>query len=81
MPPGFLRVFMDKRQVFAYLDNEKLTFLNVGEAFRLPQTGRETRPLRCCVQHVFDKDTISGGRVVDEDMGHGANQFSCCGAR
>ena len=81
MPPGFLCVFMDKRQVFTYLDNEKLTFLNVGEAFRLPQTGRETRPLRCCVQHVFDKDTISGDWVIHKDVSYRTHQFSCCGAR
>ncbi len=39
------------------------------------------RPLRCSIQHVFNKDTVAGGGVVDEDMGDGDNQFSCCGAR
>ena len=30
--------------------------------------------LCCCVPHVFNKNAISGGGVVDEDMGHGANE-------
>ena len=28
------------------------------------------------VQHIFDKDAVAGGRVVDEDMGHRADQFA-----
>ena len=34
------------------------------------------RPLGCCIQHIFNKDAISGGGVVDEDMSNGAYQFS-----
>ena len=37
--------------------------------------------LCCRVEHVFDEDAVAGGGVVHEDVGHGANQFSCCGAR
>ena len=29
-----------------------------------------------CVQHIFDEDAIAGCGVVDQDMGHGADQFS-----
>ena len=32
--------------------------------------------LCCRVQHVFDKDAVAGGGVVDEDMSNGAYQFS-----
>ena len=34
------------------------------------------RPLCRCVQHVFNEDAISGGRIVNEDMSNGADQFS-----
>ena len=34
------------------------------------------RPLGCCVQHVFNEDAISGGRIVNKDMSNGAYQFS-----
>ena len=39
-------------------------------------------PNRCglclgrCVQHVFNKDAISGGRIVHKDMGDGADEFA-----
>lgn len=33
-------------------------------------------PLGCCVYQVFDEDAISGGGVVDKNVGHGANEFS-----
>ena len=32
--------------------------------------------LGCRIQHVFDKDAIAGGGIVDKDMGDGAHQFS-----
>ena len=32
--------------------------------------------LCCCVQHVFDEDAIAGGGVVDQDMGHGADELA-----
>ena len=34
------------------------------------------RPLGCRVQHVFNKNAISGGRIVNKDMSNGAYQFS-----
>ena len=33
------------------------------------------------IQHVFDEDTVAGGGVVNQDVGDGADMFSCCGAR
>ena len=33
-------------------------------------------PLCRSIQHVFDEDAISGGGVVDEDVGYGADKFS-----
>ena len=27
------------------------------------------------IQHIFDEDAISGGRIVNKDMGDGAHQF------
>ena len=35
---------------------------------------RET--LRSGVQHIFNENSVTGGGVIDEDMGHGANQFA-----
>ena len=32
--------------------------------------------LRRCVLHVFNKNAISGGRIVNKDMSNGAYQFS-----
>ena len=32
--------------------------------------------LGCCIEHIFDKNTISRGGVVNENVGHGANQFA-----
>ena len=32
--------------------------------------------LRRGVEHVFDENTISGGRIVDKDVGHRAHQFA-----
>ena len=32
--------------------------------------------LGCCIQHVFNEDAISGGGVVDEDVGDSADQFA-----
>ena len=28
------------------------------------------------VQHIFDKNAIAGGRIVDKDMSNGARQFA-----
>ena len=36
---------------------------------------------RCRVQNIFDKYPIAGSWIVHKNMGHGADQFSCCGAR
>ena len=33
-------------------------------------------PLCCRVQHVFNKDAVAGGGIVDEDMGHGTDEFA-----
>ena len=39
-------------------------------------------PIRCglclcrCVQHGFDEDAVARCGVVDENMGHGANQLA-----
>ena len=32
--------------------------------------------LCCRVQHIFDEYTISGGGVVDQHVGHGADEFA-----
>ena len=32
--------------------------------------------LGCSVQHIFNKDSVSGGRIVDKDVSNGADQFS-----
>ena len=32
--------------------------------------------LRCRVEHVFDEDTVTGGRIVNKDMGDSADQFA-----
>ena len=32
--------------------------------------------LPCRIRHIFDKDLVAHGRVVDEDMGHGADEFA-----
>ena len=46
------------------------------------KTGAKAPAFLCCsIYHIFDEDAISGGGVVDEDMGNSADQFSCCGAR
>ena len=28
------------------------------------------------IQHIFDKNAIAGGGVIDQDVGHGAHQFA-----
>ena len=33
-------------------------------------------PLCSCVQHIFYKSAIAGGRIVNEDMGDGADQLA-----
>ena len=32
--------------------------------------------LCCCVKHVFNEDSISGGRIVNKDMSNGAYQLA-----
>ena len=34
------------------------------------------RPLRRRVQHIFNEDAVTRGGVVDEDMGHGTDEFA-----
>ena len=34
------------------------------------------RPLRSSIQHILNKDAISGGGVIDQDMGDRAHQFT-----
>ena len=57
----------------------------------LPPAGEHSSPLRCVsflfvgaicdrllcrsIQHVFNEDAVSGGRVVHKDMGYRAYQF------
>jgi len=44
--------------------------------FQIRRAEHHPRPtLRCRVQHVFDKDPISGGGIVNKDMGHCAHQL------
>ena len=38
--------------------------------------GRETRPLRRGFEHIFNKNSIAGGGVVDQDVGNGADEFA-----
>ena len=33
------------------------------------------RPLGRGIQHIFNKNAVAGGGVVDEDMGHSADEF------
>lgn len=37
-----------------------------ASAFALPR----------CIQHIFDKDSVSLGRIVDEDVGDGADELA-----
>ena len=32
--------------------------------------------LPCRIQHIFNKDPVTLGWIVDEDMGHGADEFA-----
>ena len=32
--------------------------------------------LCCRIQHIFDEDAISGGRVVDKNVSNSADQFA-----
>ena len=48
--------------------NENPPFPNVGADI--------IRPLGCCIQHIFNEDAISGGWVVDQDVGHSADQLA-----
>ena len=32
--------------------------------------------LCCRIEHIFNKDTVSRCGVVDQDMGHGTDQFA-----
>ena len=34
------------------------------------------KALGCGIQHVFYKDTVAAGGVIDQDMGHCAYQFA-----
>ena len=34
------------------------------------------RPLVCCLQHIFNEDAVSSLRIIYQNMGHGADQFS-----
>ena len=33
-------------------------------------------PLCCCIEHIFDEDAVAGGGIVDEHMGHCADQLA-----
>jgi hypothetical protein len=35
----------------------------------------------CSIEHIFNEDAVAGSWVVDQDVGDGTYQFSCCGAR
>ena len=40
-------------------------------------TSLYTREALCrCIQHIFNKDAVAGGGVVNKDMGHGAHQLA-----
>ena len=32
--------------------------------------------LRCCIEHIFNKDAVASGGVIDQHMSNGAYQFS-----
>ena len=34
------------------------------------------KALGCGIQHIFDKNAISAGGVIDQDMGHRADEFA-----
>ncbi len=36
----------------------------------------QKRVLCCCIQHVFDKNAVAGGGIIDKDVGDSTNELA-----
>ena len=37
---------------------------------------KNSKNLRCCIEHILNEDAISGGRIVNKDMSNGADELA-----
>lgn len=57
-------------------DSIKLTCNTYKSLPNSKGVGRETRPLRSGIQHIFNENAVAGCWVVDQDVGNRADEFA-----